>query len=219
MISVLTVDIVQENDGRWLAEVRELPGVLARGETQQNVTARVQALALRVLADHLEHQEYQVAEPGLVSVSFQTTTPHPTPRYLEPTQQSGRALVMRQIPGNVVMLNLLRFREIADYSATPELAPNTPISGAAAFQRYIEHTLPYLRETGGDLLFLGAGGAFLIGPQAERWDMVMLVRQDSVESFLAFASHQAYLAGMGHRTAALEDSRLLPLSEIVRETS
>jgi hypothetical protein len=42
----------------------------------------------------------------------------------------------------------------------------------------------------------------------------MLVRQSSVASFLAFASHDAYLAGLGHRTAALEDSRLLPLSEL-----
>jgi hypothetical protein len=41
----------------------------------------------------------------------------------------------------------------------------------------------------------------------------MLVRQTSVESFLAFVSHKGYLAGMGHRIAALEDSRLLPLAE------
>ena len=133
-------------------------------------------------------------------------------RYLEPSQELGRAFVMRNIPGELVMLNLLRFREVADYSATPELAPVSPISGAEAFQRYIDHTLPYLRQSGGDLLFLGHGGAFLIGPQNERWDMAMLVRQRSVEAFLSFASHTAYLAGIGHRTAALEDSRLLPLS-------
>ncbi len=134
--------------------------------------------------------------------------------YLEPTQEAGRAFVMRQMQGPIVMLNLLRFRETADYSATPELAPETPITGAAAFQRYIEHTLPYLHETGGDLIFLGAGGPFLIGPADERWDLMMLVRQTSTESFLAFASHKAYLAGMGHRTAAVLDSRLLPLTEI-----
>lgn len=87
------------------------------------------------------------------------------------------------------------------------------ISGAEAFQRYIEHTLPHLRESGGELMFLGSGNHFLIGPLDERWDMVMLVRQQSVASFMAFASHEAYLAGIGHRTAALEDSRLLPLSE------
>jgi hypothetical protein len=41
----------------------------------------------------------------------------------------------------------------------------------------------------------------------------MLVRQSSIASFLAFASNDGYLAGIGHRTAALEDSRLLPLIE------
>lgn len=135
-------------------------------------------------------------------------------RYLEPTQEAGRDFVKRGMEGRIVMLNLLRFRETADYSLALELAPEIPISGAAAFYRYIEHTLPYLRESGGDLMFLGSGGSLLIGPTNERWDMAMLVQQRSVESFLAFASHEAYLAGMGHRTAALEDSRLLPLSEI-----
>lgn len=147
------------------------------------------------------------------------TTQNTPTTYLEPTQESGRAFVMRQMQGNLVMLNLLRFREIADYSETPELTPETPISGAAAFQKYIDHTLPYLRETGGDLVFLGSGGRFLIGPEAERWDLVMMVRQSSVESFLAFASHKDYLAGMGHRTAAVEDSRLLPLTEVVAALS
>ena len=139
--------------------------------------------------------------------------PEKSVSYLEPTHEAGRTFVMRQLLGYIVMLNLLRFRKVADYSETPELAPMKPITGAAAFHLYIEHTLPYLRETGGDLLFVGSGGLFLIGPGTERWDMAALVRQKSVESFLAFASHKAYLAGMGHRTAALEDSRLLPLSE------
>ena len=138
------------------------------------------------------------------------------PRYLDPTQASGRAFVTRGITGPVVMLNLLRFRTIADYSATPELAPPEAISGAEAFRRYIDHTLPYLRASGGELLFLGDGGPFLIGPPEERWDMAALVRQSSVDAFLAFATDQAYLAGIGHRTAALEDSRLLPLVETPR---
>lgn len=137
-----------------------------------------------------------------------------TTAYLDVTQEAGRAFFMRQIKGSIVMLNLLRFRETADYSASPELAPAQPISGSEAFQRYIDHTLPYLRETGGDLVFLGAGGAFLIGPTDERWDMVMMVRQASVESFMAFSSHEGYLKGFGHRTAALEDSRLLPMTEL-----
>lgn len=134
--------------------------------------------------------------------------------YLEPTQESGRALVARAIAGEVVMLNLLRFRAVADYSATPELAPETPISGAEAYDRYMAHTLPVLEDSGGEVLFFGAGGPFLIGPQAERWDRALLVRQRSTAAFLAFATNQAYLAGLGHRTAALEDARLLPLTEL-----
>ena len=113
----------------------------------------------------------------------------------------------------VVMLNLLRFRSIADYSATPELAPSTPITGEEAYRLYVAHTLPHLRESGGELLFFGRGGEFLIGPSEERWDAVMLVRQASLASFMAFASNQAYLSGIGHRIAALEDSRLLPIVE------
>ena len=53
----LTVEIEQEDDGRWLSEVPELPGVLAYGQTRQEAVQRVQALALRVLADRIEHGE------------------------------------------------------------------------------------------------------------------------------------------------------------------
>jgi uncharacterized protein (DUF1330 family) len=134
--------------------------------------------------------------------------------YLEPTQEAARALIARAIEGAVVMLNLLRFREVADYAANPELAPDTPISGAQAYDRYIAHTLPYLRKSGGDLLFMGKGGALLIGPEGERWDRALLVRQNSVGAFMAFAGNADYLAGLGHRTAAVADSRLLPLVEV-----
>jgi len=136
-----------------------------------------------------------------------------TERFLDVTQEAGAALFARNIIGEVVMLNLLRFRDVADYSANPELMPGQPISGAEAYQKYIDHTLPFLKESGGDLVFLGKGGRYLIGPQGEQWDLVMLVRQKSVSDFMAFASNQEYLAGSGHRTAALEDSRLLPLVE------
>jgi hypothetical protein len=133
--------------------------------------------------------------------------------YLEPTQESGRAFFMRGATGSVVMLNLLRYRAIADYSNSPELAPAAPIAGEAAYGLYMQHTMPYLEKSGGKLLFFGQGGSFLIGPLDERWDAVMLVQQSSVAAFMAFASNVDYLAGIGHRTAALEDSRLLPILE------
>jgi predicted RNase H-like HicB family nuclease len=66
-VITLRVEIEQEEDGRWLAEVVELPGVLAYGDTQDAAVSRVQALALRVIAERLEHGE---AGPELLSISF-----------------------------------------------------------------------------------------------------------------------------------------------------
>lgn len=53
----LAVEVEQETDGRWLAEVPELPGVLVYGPTRSEAIARAQVLALRVIADRLEHGE------------------------------------------------------------------------------------------------------------------------------------------------------------------
>lgn len=63
----LTLEIEREDDGRFIAEVPDLPGVLAYGETQEQAVARAQALALRVLADRLEHGE---PTPDLLPLDF-----------------------------------------------------------------------------------------------------------------------------------------------------
>ena len=67
----LTVELDREDDGRFIAEVMELPGVMAYGTTQQEAIAKVQALALHVVAEKLEHGEL-VLDP--MSVSFATAT-------------------------------------------------------------------------------------------------------------------------------------------------
>ena len=61
------VETELEEDGRWIAEVPELPGVLAYGSSAAEAQAKVQALALRVVADRLEHGE---AGPELINISF-----------------------------------------------------------------------------------------------------------------------------------------------------
>ena len=52
-----TIEHEKEEDGRWLAEVPELPGVLAYGATAEEAIAKAQVLALRMLAERLEHHE------------------------------------------------------------------------------------------------------------------------------------------------------------------
>ena len=64
-----TVESEQEDDGRWIGEVIELRGVLAYGQTREEAIARAQALALRVLADRLEHGEELPEVAQLFSVA------------------------------------------------------------------------------------------------------------------------------------------------------
>lgn len=52
---IMKVEIERETDGRWIAEIPDLPGVMAYGKTRKEAVARAKALALRVLADRLEH--------------------------------------------------------------------------------------------------------------------------------------------------------------------
>ena len=134
--------------------------------------------------------------------------------YLAPTQELGRRFVMRALAGNVVMLNLIRLRAVADYSGFPEIAPESPVSGREAYDRYIALTLPFLEKSGGSLDLLAEGGSWLIGPEDERWDLALLVRQKDMATFFAFEQDADYMKILGHRTAAVEDSRLLPLGTI-----
>src|SRR3954468_2377255 len=61
----MQIEIEQEDDGRWLTEIPDLPGVMVYAATRDEAVARVKALALRVLADRLEHGE---TIPDLVQV-------------------------------------------------------------------------------------------------------------------------------------------------------
>jgi predicted RNase H-like HicB family nuclease len=63
-----TIELERETDGRWLAEVPALPGVMCYAQNRDEAVARVQALALRAIAERLEHGE---APAELLNVTFQ----------------------------------------------------------------------------------------------------------------------------------------------------
>jgi predicted RNase H-like HicB family nuclease len=63
----LIVELEREDDGRWIAEIPELPGVMVYGSTEDEAMAKVQPLALRVMADRLENGE---AESSLLNIAF-----------------------------------------------------------------------------------------------------------------------------------------------------
>jgi len=67
VLMILTIELDQEEDGRWIAEVVDIPGALAYGTTPEQAKSKAKAIALRVLADQLEHGE---ATDDLSSISF-----------------------------------------------------------------------------------------------------------------------------------------------------
>lgn len=135
-------------------------------------------------------------------------------KHIEATLEAGRKFYNDfNQSGKIVMLNLLRFKSSADYTNLESLKPNREISGAEAYQLYMNNTLPFLTKAGGSVIFYGKSNSFLIGPESEKWDAVLLVEHQSISEFMAFAENKEYLKIAGHRTAALENSRLLPITE------
>ena len=67
-MTTMKIEIEREEDGRWIAEVPDLPGVMAYGESRNQAIARVDALALRVIADRIEHGEEAPDLNGVFSV-------------------------------------------------------------------------------------------------------------------------------------------------------
>jgi uncharacterized protein (DUF1330 family) len=106
----------------------------------------------------------------------------------------------------VVMINLLRYRELAAY------APDSGLegcSGREAYDRYWRAAIRFVRSIGGSVVWQGAARAVVLGPSTERWDDVLLVRYPSKQAFLEMIGNPEYQAVTVHRTAALEDSRLI----------
>ena len=108
----------------------------------------------------------------------------------------------------IVMINLLRYRAQADYGDRTEF---TPCSGREAYyQRYAPVSSRLVMADGAKILWFGDVLGHVIAPPDERWDDALLVEYPSFAAFQRLVANPEYQAVVIHRTAALEDSRLLP---------
>jgi uncharacterized protein (DUF1330 family) len=107
----------------------------------------------------------------------------------------------------IVMVNLLRYRDRAVY---PPGTVTDAVTGRQAYEHYSQLTLPHLRKVGARPIWRADARGSLFAPEGERWDEVILVRYPSRSAFARMISNPDYQAGSIHRTAALEDSRLIP---------
>jgi uncharacterized protein (DUF1330 family) len=124
---------------------------------------------------------------------------------VEPTPEKLQQLTALE-DGPIVMINLLRYRAQAEY---PEGFEATPCSGREAYQRYGAVAARLVGAVGGRPLWIGNVKAAVIAPAGEEWDDAVLVEYPSRKAFLEMVSQPEYQAVAPHRTAALEDSRLI----------
>ena len=106
----------------------------------------------------------------------------------------------------IVMINLLRYREQAQYADGSDA---TPCSGRDAYGRYGVEAVKHVAAADGRMLWMGAARFTLIGPDDEQWDDAVLVEYPTKKAFLEMVMKPEYQAIVLHRTAALEDSRLI----------
>jgi uncharacterized protein (DUF1330 family) len=126
---------------------------------------------------------------------------------IEPSAEQLQRLVADATEESpIVMINLLRYRDRAEY---PAGASADSCSGREAYQRYGASVMPLLAEAGGGIVWRGSVRQTVIGPDGEHWDDAILVQYPSRKAFLDMVSRPAYQKAAIHRTAALADSRLI----------
>lgn len=128
---------------------------------------------------------------------------------IEPTPEALAALAALDSEGPIVMINLLRFREQAEY---PAGSGDAPCSGRDAYARYGAGVFPLLGKAGARVVWSGSVELAAIAPEGEAWDQAILVEYPSARHFLEMVTSADYQACSYHRSASLADSRLLATS-------
>lgn len=127
-------------------------------------------------------------------------------RTIDPTRDDLKRLTQTvPLDTPVTMLNLLRYRDQAEYPAD---AGHAPCTGREAYQRYAEVALQKIKQLGGEPVLMTPVLARVIAPVGEEWDDLLLVRYPSLGALLTMIAMPDYRAATVHRVAALEDARL-----------
>jgi uncharacterized protein (DUF1330 family) len=129
-------------------------------------------------------------------------------RYIDPERDQFDAFKDLDRETELNMLNLVKFRDLANYPGDHPLARDG-LTGAEAYRNYGAETGPILAKVGGSILWRGRFETTLIGPQDEAWDAMFIARYPNAHAFLAMVSDPDYQKAVVHRQAAVETSRLI----------
>lgn len=130
---------------------------------------------------------------------------------VDPTRAQFDAFKALPRDAPIQMLNLIRLKPVADYP------PDHPdhgngLSGLDAYRAYGRTTGPLFQRLGGRQVWVGRPEVVVTGPIDERWDLAFIAEYPSAAAFLAMVTDPEYREHVKHRTAAVEDSRLIRLS-------
>lgn len=132
--------------------------------------------------------------------------------YLNPSREQFKAIFGLLLDRPVMMLNLLRFRDHAAYSADdPEAGER--VSGAEAYRRYSDEAFPLFDKVGGSQAWIGKGELVVIGAESDLWDLAFVARYPTAQAFVDMVKNPLYQRAVRHRNAAVADSRLIRFSE------
>jgi len=119
--------------------------------------------------------------------------------HLEINKEQFKAFVQLPMDTEVVMLNLLKFKDSV---------PETGLSGAESYKGYMKAAMPFFAKANAEILYMGKPQRTLIGPEVEAlWDKILLIKYNTIADFLGMVQAEGYPSHL--RAWALEDSRLV----------
>ncbi|MDE0350404.1 MAG: DUF1330 domain-containing protein [Gammaproteobacteria bacterium] len=125
-----------------------------------------------------------------------------------PTPEGMQAFLAKDIEGPVSMVNLLKFKEKAEYADGRE----TDLTGAEAYGLYGQDMTRWVTSHGGRLLFSGPAHHLVLGEADELWDQVAIVEYPSKEAFVQIVSAPEVAEWGVHRAAGLEGQLLIAVT-------
>ena len=163
---------------------------------------------MQIITHHDVSREFRASSAGPLPTASSTvgvmTSIDPTAAQIEQViADSGTNT------GPIRMINLLKFREEADYGDLPDPAAGGTSTGREAYARYGEVAISEVQTVGGSQFYAGLADMVVIGPETESWDLVAIVEYPNRAAFLEMVSKPSYQACVYHRTAGLADTRII----------
>ena len=126
------------------------------------------------------------------------------------TDQQMEALLKADNGGPVCMVNLLKFREKAEYEDGRE----TDLSGIEAYQIYGAVTGSLIKELGGDVVFTSVFNGMVVGEVEELWDVMAIAKYPTLQSFIDMVASPEYLKAYHHRLAGLKGQLYIASTQV-----